>query len=308
MNIKSVLLVIVSTVSLLCVSACVVTSAQKRVTLTASTSILDEIRTMDQAALVELLKSPEGGKRLLAAHEIGARNLVGCLGSIQALFTDPAPRVRAYAGVAAFKLGDKNAAVILRTLLTNSDLVAASLAAEPLVSTGDAKALDVAQMLSKNENFLARNYAYTALWSSPNQDIAYGALAAALADSSDGIRWDAITALGKRHSIRAVEMLVAHLNAASTPSEERWKVARSIAKNDTWASVPVLIDLVTDSNPKIAFLAARYLLNVHHIKNALSASRSSDSAKIISDEWRLWWNQEKNKHTPDSRLPAPPTH
>ena len=261
---------------------------------------------MDEAALLNMLKSPDAGDRRGAAYEIGSRGLTQHLGAIQSLFNDPDLWVRAKAAAAAFSLGDKGAGSLLRQMLEDADPWVVSTVAQPLVSDGDAKALEIARKLSKHTHVTVRRHAFAALWSSPDQEASYNALASALGDDSFAVRLDAVRALGKRHTKRALDILAARLPLAPSELLERWTVALAIKNNDTWASVPVLIELVADPDPMIGVQAFMKLRDVHRTDGpGYEAIKTPDGIREAADKWRRWWNQEGSIHPPDDRLPRP---
>lgn len=74
--------------------------------------------------------------------------------------------------------------------------------ARPLASDRDAKALEIARKLSKHTYVMVREYAFAALWSSPDQEASYNALASALADDSYAVRIAVVRALDNRPPAR----------------------------------------------------------------------------------------------------------
>lgn len=256
---------------------------------------------MSEAALLQGLKSPEAYKRSGALDEIGRRKLVRDVSAVRELLNDSDPFVRVDAAVTVFHLGDKSALPLLRKTLDDADPSLACQVMQALVAIGDAKALAFARKLSGSFDPELRTKAFEALWSSPDQNISYKAFEQALREPLYDLRLDALKALGGKDTVRAVDMLAAHLRHSRTDGEERWEAAESVVETGIWASVPVLISMVTDSDPQVAATAIKRLTEVHRLSDHLTSSNlTPDEARAAVARWQKWWNQEKQSHRPDT--------
>lgn len=158
--------------------------------------ILREVGAQDLPALVGLLHDDDADIRIFASDILGSTGSVAAVGPLgDALLRDPEVNVRYQAAVSLGELGLKDAARYLNKALGDEEWVLFS----------------VIEALAKIRD-----------------DSSIGALAKALHKSSDLVASMIVEALGEMGNVKAVTMLMKHLDAASTAL--RNKICKAIVQ------------------------------------------------------------------------------
>lgn len=125
--------------------------------------------------------------------------------------------------------------------------------------------------------------------------MAYPALEAGLEDSNEYVRDMAINHLGSRPGKRSVELLGTVL---SHPDHSiRWLTVAALARNGSRDAIPLLLDVLADTNSSVRGMAASSL---NHLtgQNKPTLLIKPERAKQLEKEWREWWEANKDKPLP----------
>jgi len=252
--------------------------------------------------LIAMLESEHPLYRALAAQELGRRKHADALPQLKILLSDTVNRVRVESAAALLELGDKTGLPMLQGVL-GSDAPADALCklrvAEILAKNGDDSGLALAKSKLREGSFVDRILALAALDASKDDDIAYAALQAGIADSSDSVRGAAINMLSQRPTKRSVSILSSQLSHPEPHT--RIMVVIGLAKTRLKDALPSFIDALGDSDLDVRMGAATNLNLMTGLKRPVMAGRDPERAKEIEKEWREWWEANKDKPLPSEK-------
>lgn len=253
---------------------------------------ISRFHSLSDVAVAGKLSSPTPQVRAAAAKELGRRGVAVTVGGteLRSLLGDSSEMVGASAAAVLLDAGDDAMRDRLAAYLASKDEQTALIAAAGLARHGDARGVPVARLGLKSKLMTHRRLALDTLGYAGDSQEAKSAIEGALRDNY--LRVFAVDILSKRHDKFAVDALA---SVRGVPFNlERMKVADAIAKVGLNDGIPLLIDMLADSDVSVANSALSALVKLTGRKTA--ALDSTNRVPALMEDWLDWWRANRDKY------------